>query len=70
MNKRILNIVLCLLFVLLLVTMPLRNLLFAQAIAGDRGDSFVTTSWIMLCLFGALAFVFGIRAIRGRGGDT
>ena len=66
MNKRILNAVLCATFVVLLVALPVRNLLFVQAPPGARGDSFTTTSWILLCLFGALALVFGVRAIRGK----
>ena len=66
MNKRILNAVLCAIFIVLLLAMPVRNLLFVQPPPGDAGDSFVTTSWILLCLFGALALVFGVRALRGR----
>ena len=64
MNKRLLNAVLCTIFTVLLLAMPVRNLLLVEPPPGDRGDSFVTTSWILLCLFGALALVFGVRAIR------
>jgi hypothetical protein len=64
MNKRILNLVLCVIFLVLMVAVPLRNLLFVQAPAGDRGDSFITTSWILLCLFASLALVFGVRSFR------
>ena len=70
MNKRVVNAVLCAIFLVLLLAIPLRNLLFVQAPVGERGDSFVTTSWILLCLFGALALVFGVRAIRGGGGKA
>ena len=65
MNKRTLNIVLCLLFIALLVAMPIRNLFFTDIPDNARGQGFLTASYVMLCLFGSLALVFGFRAVKG-----
>lgn len=66
MNKRIVNIVLCLLFAALLVALPARNLLFTEVPGGARGQGFLTANYVMLFLFGSLALVFGFRAIKGK----
>ena len=65
MNKRILNSVLCVVFLVLLVAMPIRNLLFTEIPDNARGEGAAMASYVMLFLFGALTLVFAVRAIKG-----
>ena len=64
MNKRILNIVLCVVFLALLIALPVRNLLFTEVPDNARGEGFAMASYVMLFLFGSLTLVFGFRAIK------
>ena len=65
MNKRILNSVLCVVFLVLLVAMPIRNLLFTDIPDNARGEGSAMASYVTLFLFGALTLVFAVRAIKG-----
>jgi hypothetical protein len=65
MNKRLLNSILCLVFIALLIGLPVRNLLFTDIPENARGGGFTTASYIMLFLFAGLSLVFGARAIKG-----
>lgn len=65
MNKRILNLVLCVVFLFLLIALPILNLLFTEVTDNTRGDAFAFASYVMLFLFGSLTLVFGLRAIKG-----
>lgn len=65
MNRRILNIVLCIVFLAMLIALPIRNLLFTEVPDNDRGEAFAFASYVMLFLFGSLTLVFGFRAIKG-----
>ena len=65
MNKRILNVVLCLVSFVLVVTLPIRNLLFTDVPDNARGEGATMASYIMPFLFGSLTVVFALRAIKG-----
>ena len=53
-------------FLALLIALPVRNLLFTDIPDDARGEGFALASYVMLFLFGALALVFGFRAVKPR----
>ena len=65
MKKRVLNIVLCVVSIVLMVALPLRNLAWVDIPSTARGEAAILASYVMLFLFGSLTVLFGVRAAKG-----
>lgn len=64
MRKRLINAALALLFFVVTLVVPVKNLLSIGPAAGEREEGRIVASYVMLFLFGALTIVFLVRALR------
>lgn len=67
MKSKVKNLVGLIIFLILTIVLPVRNLLFVKIPEGARGDSFKLTSYVMLFLFASLTLVFLFRLVSKKG---
>ena len=66
MNRRLLNMILSLMFLVLLLVMPVRALLFTDYADTARGEGAQYTQYVLTFLFGSFTLVFAYRAWTGK----